>query len=234
MFGRPCRITARTFVGNEGVIDIQREAELAGEIHSKGVMTLAGFLGGKFAEFQPFALSATLTFEQTYSEVEGDSAAVAELVAIISSLANIPVHQSLAVTGSINQLGEIQPIGGVNEKIEGFFECCQKRGLSGKQGVLIPAKNIRHLTLNPKVVEAAESGKFSIFGVSSIEEVLELLTGMPAGEMQPDGQYPPNTIFGRAAQRLTEMAKIAAEWSGHSLTESSDGSTKPLLPKPVK
>jgi lon-related putative ATP-dependent protease len=233
MFGRPCRITARTFVGNEGVIDIQREAELAGEIHSKGVMTLAGFLGGKFAEFQPFALSATLTFEQTYSEVEGDSAAVAELVAIISSLANIPVHQSLAVTGSINQLGEIQPIGGVNEKIEGFFECCQKRGLSGKQGVLIPAKNIRHLTLNPKVVEAAESGKFSIFGVTNIEEVLELLTGMPAGEMQPDGQYPPNTIFGRAAQRLTEMAKIAAEWSGHSLKENADGS-KPLLPKPVK
>jgi len=223
-FGRPCRITARTFVGNEGVIDIQREAELAGEIHSKGVMTLAGFLGGKFAEFQPFALSATLTFEQTYSEVEGDSAAVAELVAIISSLANIPVHQSLAVTGSINQLGEIQPIGGVNEKIEGFFESCQKRGLSGKQGVLIPAKNIRHLALNREVVQAAESGKFSIFGVTTIEEALELLTGIPAGEMTPEGQYLPDSVFGRVAKRLTEMAKIAEEWGKRRSSKSGESS----------
>jgi lon-related putative ATP-dependent protease len=227
-FGRPCRITARTFVGNEGVIDIQREAELAGEIHSKGVMTLAGYLGGKFAEFQPFALSATLTFEQTYSEVEGDSAAVAELVAIVSSLANIPVRQSLAVTGSVNQLGEIQPIGGVNEKIEGFFESCKKRGFSGKQGVLIPAKNIRHLGLNHEVVEAAESGRFTVYGVHTIEEVLELLTGMPAGEIQSDGQYPPNTILGRVARRLTEMAKIASEWGEHRSPEISDGSKRPL------
>jgi len=208
-------------VGNEGVIDIQREAELAGEIHSKGVMTLAGFLGGKFAEFQPFALNATLTFEQTYSEIEGDSAAVAELVAIVSSLANIPVHQSLAVTGSINQLGEIQPIGGVNEKIEGFFESCQKRGLSGKQGVLIPAKNIPHLTLNREVVDAAESGKFSIFGVTNIEEALELLTGVPAGAMTPDGQYPPDSIFGRVAKRFTEMAQIAEEWDKRRASKSS-------------
>lgn len=223
-FGRPCRITARTFIGNEGVIDIQREADLAGEIHSKGVMTLAGFLGGKFAEFQPFALNATLTFEQTYSEVEGDSAAVAELVAIVSSLANIRVHQSLAITGSINQLGEIQPIGGVNEKIEGFFESCQKRGLSGKQGVLIPAKNIRHLALKREVVEAAESGKFSIFGVNKIEEALELLTGISAGELTPDGQYPPDSIFGRVTKRLTGMAKIAAEWGERRSPKSSKDS----------
>ncbi|PJA81201.1 MAG: ATP-dependent protease, partial [Nitrospirae bacterium CG_4_9_14_3_um_filter_51_5] len=227
-FGCPCRITARTFVGNEGVIDIQREAELAGEIHSKGVMTLAGYLGGKFAEFQPFALNATLTFEQTYSEIEGDSAAVAELVAIVSSLANIPVRQFLAVTGSVNQLGEIQPIGGVNEKIEGFFESCKKHGFSGKHGVLIPATNIRHLALNQEVVDAAESGQFTVYGVHTIEEVLELLTGMPAGEIQPDGQYPPNTIFGRAAQRLTEMAEIAAEWSERRSPETSDGSKRPL------
>ena len=232
-FGRPCRITARTFVGNEGVIDIQREAELAGDIHSKGVMTLAGFLGGKFAEFQPFALSASLTFEQTYSEVEGDSAAVAELVAIVSSLANVPVRQFLAVTGSVNQLGEIQPIGGVNEKIEGFFESCKKRGFTGKQGVLIPAKNIRHLALNHEVVDAVEAGKFTVYGVHTIEEVLELLTGIPAGEIQPDGQYPPNTIFERAAQRLTEMAKIAAEWGDRRSLETTDGS-KHLLPKTGK
>ncbi len=223
-FGRPCRITARTFVGNEGVIDIQREAELAGEIHSKGVMTLAGFLGGKFAKFQPFALSATLTFEQTYSEVEGDSAAVAELVAIVSSLANIPVHQSLAVTGSINQLGEIQPIGGVNEKIEGFFESCQKRGLSGKQGVLIPAKNICNLALNREVVEAAASKEFSIFGVNTFEEALELLTGVPAGEMTMDGQYPPESIFGRVVNRLTEMAKSAEESGKNRPLKSSESS----------
>jgi predicted ATP-dependent protease len=187
-------------------------------------MTLAGFLGGKFAEFQPFALSATLTFEQTYSEIEGDSAAVAELVAIMSSLANIPIHQSLAVTGSINQLGEIQPIGGVNEKIEGFFESCKKRGLSGKQGVLIPAKNIRHLALNREVVEAAESGKFSIFGVNYIEEALELLTGIPAGVLTPDGQYPPDSIFGRVAKRLTEMAQIAEEWGKPHPSKSSKDS----------
>jgi predicted ATP-dependent protease len=160
--------------------------------------------------------------------VEGDSAAVAELVAIVSSLANVPVHQSLAVTGSINQLGEIQPIGGVNEKIEGFFESCKKRGLLGKQGVLIPAKNIRHLALNHNVVEAAEAGKFTVYGVHTIEEVLELLTGMPAGAIQPDGQYPPNTIFGRAAQRLREMAKIAAEWGDRHSLETTDGSKHPL------
>ena len=226
-FGRPCRITARTYVGHEGVIDIQREAKLAGEIHSKGVMTLSGYLAGKFAEFQPFALSATLTFEQTYSEVEGDSAAVAELVAILSSLANAPIHQYLAVTGSVNQLGEIQPIGGVNEKIEGFFESCQKRGLTGKQGVLIPAKNIRHLALNREVVEAAEMGKFSIFGVNTLEEALELLTGIPAGETTPEGHYPPSTIFGRVARRLTEMANIAAEWGERRhASKSSDHSTQ--------
>jgi predicted ATP-dependent protease len=165
--------------------------------------------------------------------VEGDSAAVAELVAVISSLANVPVRQSLAVTGSVNQLGEIQPIGGVNEKIEGFFQSCKKRGFSGKQGVLIPAKNIRHLALNHEVLHAAESGKFSVYGVNTIEEVLELLTGIPAGDIQPDGQYPPNTIFGLAAQRLTEMAKIAAEWSDRHSSKFNDSSGFPL-PKPVK
>lgn len=211
-FGRPCRITARTFVGHEGVIDIQREAKMSGGIHSKGVMTLAGFLAGTFAEFQPFALSATLTFEQTYSEVEGDSAAVAELVAILSSLAEIPVRQYLAVTGSVNQLGEIQPIGGVNEKIEGFFESCKKRGLSGKQGVLIPAKNIKHLGLKREVIAAVESGKFTIYGVNKIEEALEVLTGVPAGELTAEGQYPPQSIFGRVTKRLNDMARIAAEW----------------------
>ncbi|MCX5723122.1 MAG: ATP-binding protein [Nitrospirae bacterium] len=212
-FGRPTRITARTSVGTKGVIDIQREAELAGNIHSKGVMTLAGYLTGKFAGLQPFALSASLTFEQTYSEVEGDSAAVGELIAILSSLADLPVHQYLAVTGSVNQLGEVQPIGGANEKIEGFFESCVRRGLTGKQGVIIPARNTKHLALRRDVVEAVETGQFTIYGVNTIDEAVELLTGVPAGERDLEGLYPPDTVFGRAAQRLEELAEALAEWS---------------------
>lgn len=211
-FGRPTRITARTFVGTKGVIDIQREAELAGMIHSKGVMTLAGYLAGKFAGAHPFAVSASLTFEQTYSEVEGDSAAVAELAAILSSLADLPIRQYLAVTGSVNQLGEVQPIGGVNEKIEGFFESCSRRGLTGKQGVIIPARNTKHLALRRDVVEAVESGHFTIYAVNTMEEAIELLTGVAAGERGLDGEYPPETVYGRAAQRLEEMAQVVAEW----------------------
>jgi len=224
-FGRPTRITARTYVGTKGVIDIQREAELAGVIHSKGVMTLAGYLAGKFAGAHPFAMSASLTFEQTYSEVEGDSAAVAELVAILSSLSDLPVRQWLAVTGSANQLGEVQPIGGVNEKIEGFFESCSRKGLTGKQGVIIPARNTKHLALRRDVVEAVESGHFTVYAVNTIEEAVELLTGVAAGERGIDGLYPLDTVFGRAAQRLEEMAQAVAQWAegeespgGHIIT----------------
>jgi len=227
VFGRPTRITARTFVGTKGVIDIQREAELAGPIHSKGVLTLGGFLAGKFAGAHPFALSASLTFEQTYSEIEGDSATVAELVAILSSLADVPVRQWLAVTGSANQLGEVQPIGGVNEKIEGFFESCKKRGLSGKEGVIIPTRNTNHLALRRDVVEAVESGQFNVYAVDTVEEAIELLTGFAAGERGLDGTYPPDSIYGRAASRLEEMAQAVAEWGegerkqgGHIITES--------------
>lgn len=211
-FGRPARITARTYVGTKGVIDVQREAELAGNIHSKGVMTLAGYLAGKFAGLHPFAMSASLTFEQTYSEIEGDSAAVAELTAILSSLADLPIRQYLAVTGSVNQLGEVQPIGGVNEKIEGFFESCSRHGLTGNQGVIIPARNTKHLALRREVVEAVEAGQFTVYAVNTLEEAIELLTGVAAGERGIDGEYPPDTVFGRAAQRLTEMAQAVAEW----------------------
>lgn len=225
-FGRPTRITARTYLGTKGVIDIQREAELAGHIHSKGVMTLAGYLAGKFAGFHPFALSASLTFEQTYSEVEGDSAAVAELAAILSSLADLPIRQYLAVTGSVNQLGEVQPIGGVNEKVEGFFESCSQRGLTGKQGVILPARNTKHLALRRDVVEAVEADKFTIYAVNCMEEAIELLTGVPAGERGLDGEYPPETVYGRAAERLEEMAHMVAEWGdgeerpgGHIIAE---------------
>ncbi len=212
-FGRPTRITARTYVGTKGVIDIQREAELAGHVHSKGVLTLAGFLAGKFADLHPFALNASLTFEQTYSEVEGDSAAVAEAAAILSSLAEVPIRQSLAVTGSVNQLGEVQPIGGVNEKIEGFYESCSRRGLTGVQGVIIPARNTKHLALRRDVVEAVEAGRFAVYAVNSMEEAIELLTGTPAGERGLDGEYPPESVYGRAARRLEAMAQRVAEWS---------------------
>lgn len=225
-FGRPTRITARTYVGTKGVIDVQREAELAGNIHSKGVLTLAGYLAGKFAGLHPFAMNASLTFEQTYSEIEGDSAAVAELTAILSSLADLPIRQYLAVTGSVNQLGEVQPIGGVNEKIEGFLESCSRRGLTGKQGVIIPARNTKHLALRRDVVEAVESGQFTVYAVNTLEEAIELLTGVAAGERGIDGEYPPDTVFGRAAQRLADMAQAVAEWSegeerpgGHIITE---------------
>ena len=211
-FGRPCRITARTFVGTKGLIDIQREAELSGHVHSKGVMTLAGYLAGKFAGSHPFALSATLTFEQTFSEVEGDSAAAAELAAVLSSLAEAPIRQSLAITGSVNQLGEIQPIGGVNEKIEGFFESCKKSGLTGNQGVIIPVRNIKHLALRREVVDAVADGKFAVYAANTVEEALELLTGVPAGERSPDGHYPPDSLFGRVERRLEEMAKIVSAW----------------------
>ncbi len=220
-FGRPCRITARTFVGTKGLIDIQREAELAGHIHSKGVMILAGFLAGKFAGAHPFALSASLTFEQTYSEVEGDSAAVAELAAVLSSLADVPVRQWLAVTGSVNQLGEVQPIGGVNEKIEGFFESCRKRGLTGRHGVIIPARNTKHLSLRREVVDAVEAGTFAVYGVNTVEEALELLMGIPAGERGPDGDYPPDSLYGRVARRLAEMAHTVAAWSGSERLEAA-------------
>jgi predicted ATP-dependent protease len=225
-FGRPTRITARTFVGTKGVIDIQREAELAGHIHSKGVMTLAGFLAGKFAGAHPFALNATLTFEQTYSEVEGDSAALAELAAILSSLAEIPVRQNVAVTGSVNQLGEVQPIGGVNEKIEGFFESCRKRGLTGNQGVIIPARNTKHLALRREVIEAVEAGTFAVYGVNAVEVALELLTGVPTGERGTDGSYPPDSIYGRAAQRLGEMAQAVADWGEAQKGETTKESNK--------
>lgn len=212
-FGRPCRITARTFVGTRGVIDIQREAELAGHVHSKGVMTLAGFLAGKFAGAHPFALSTTLTFEQTYSEVEGDSAAAAEAIAILSSLADVPVRQGIAITGSINQLGEIQPIGGVNEKIEGFYETCLRRGVTGHQGVIIPARNMKHLALRREVVDAVEAGRFAIYGVTTIDEAIELLTGLPAGERDVEGLFPENTLYEKVDIRLEEMAHLVASWN---------------------
>ncbi len=180
-FGRPSRITARVRLGSGNVVDIEKEVALGGPLHSKGVLILSGFLGQRFASERPLSLAASLVFEQSYSGVEGDSASCAELVALLSALAELPVRQGRAITGSVNQHGQVQPIGGVNEKIEGFFDVCRVRGLTGDQGVLIPASNVKHLMLREDVVEAAEPGRFQVWPVATVDEALELLTGVPAG-----------------------------------------------------
>jgi len=205
-FGKPSRITAKTSMGKAGIINIEREADLSGRTHNKGVLILAGYLRGKYAQDKPLTLTASLAFEQSYSGVDGDSASSTEVYAILSSLANLPLRQDIAVTGSINQNGEIQPIGGVNQKIEGFFEVCRARGLTGKQGVIIPHQNVGDLMLRKEVVEAVAAGKFHIYPVKTIDEGIEILTGIPAGERDPDGTYPPGTVNYLVDQKLHELA----------------------------
>jgi lon-related putative ATP-dependent protease len=205
-FGRPGRITARTFVGDGGVIHIERETDMSGPIHEKGVLTLNAYLGGTYAEHQPLSLSASLTFEQNYSGVEGDSAASTELYALLSSISQTPIKQGISVTGSVNQRGEIQPIGSVNEKIEGFFEVCRARGLTGEQGAIIPASNVVNLMLNDEVVEAVCAGKFHIWPVSTIDEGIELLMGLPAGERNDKGEFPEGTLHHAVQKRLRQLA----------------------------
>jgi lon-related putative ATP-dependent protease len=206
-FGRPSRITAKTFLGKQGVINIERESELSGPIHNKGVLILSGYLGWKYAQDKPLSLSASICFEQSYSGVEGDSASSTELYAILSSLSDLPINQEIAVTGSVNQKGEVQPIGGVNQKIEGFFDICKAKGLTGKQGVLIPHQNVKNLMLREDVVKAVHENKFHIYEVKTINEGIEILTGVPAGERQPDGPYPEGTINYRVDKRLRELAE---------------------------
>ncbi|MBI4278544.1 MAG: ATP-dependent protease, partial [Armatimonadetes bacterium] len=206
-FGRPSRITARTYVGGRGVINIEREIAMSGRIHSKGVFILAAYMGGKYAQDKPLSFSASLTFEQLYEEVEGDSASSTELYALLSDLAGVPIDQSLAVTGSVNQKGEIQPIGGVNEKIDGFFGACKALGFTGRQGVIIPHQNVSHLMLREEVVDAVREGRFHIYAVRTVEEGLEILTGMPAGAPDRDGCYPEGTLNARVMQRLGELAE---------------------------
>ena len=207
-FGQPTRITATTRLGEGNVIDVQREVELGGAIHSKGVLILASFLAARFATRRPLSLAASLVFEQTYGFVEGDSASLAELCALLSSLADIPIRQSLAVTGSVNQLGEVQAIGGVNEKIEGFFEVCAARSLSGGQGVLIPVANVEDLMLRADVIDAARAGRFQIYPVRHVDEAIELLTGMQAGVLDAAGGFPSDSINGRVAARLRSLAEL--------------------------
>jgi len=204
-YGQPSRITARVRMGRGEIIDIERRVELGGALHSKGVMILAGYLGEKFGKERPFALSASLVFEQSYGGVDGDSASSAEIYALLSALSGVPIQQSFAVTGSVNQRGEIQAIGGVNQKIEGFYDVCKERGLTGDQGVLIPAANVTHLMLRSDVVEAVKDGKFSVYAVSTIDQGIELLTGVRAGTLRKDGSYRDGTVNERVVRQLSEF-----------------------------
>jgi len=205
-FGRPSRITCRVRVGKGEVIDIERQVELGGPLHTKGVLILSSYLSSQFAHDAPLSLSASLVFEQSYGGVDGDSASSTELYALLSALSGIPIRQSFAVTGSVDQYGRVQAIGGVNEKIEGFFDICRERGLTGEQGVLIPASNVKHLMLRADVVAAAREGLFRIFPVATIEEGIELLTGVPAGERGSDGAYPIGSVFRAVAIQLATFA----------------------------
>jgi predicted ATP-dependent protease len=211
-FGRPSRITASVGPGRGGLVDIEREIKLGGPLHSKGVLIISGYLTGKFARDFPLTLSGRLVFEQSYQGVDGDSASSTELYTLLSALAEVPIRQGIAVTGSVNQHGDVQPIGGVNEKIEGFFEVCRQKGLTGDQGVMIPESNIKNLMLKPEVVEAVHEGKFNVWAVGTIDEGLEILTGKPAGELDSDGHYPEGTINHLVDRRLRKYAKIVRDF----------------------
>lgn len=213
-FGRPSRITASVGAGRTGVLNIEREAKLSGRIHTKGVLILEGLLTDLFARDLPLSLAARLVFEQSYEEIDGDSASSTELYALLSAIGEVPIRQGLAVTGSVNQKGEVQAIGGVNEKIEGFYDICLAQGLTGEQGVLIPAANVPHLMLREDVVEAAAAGQFHIYPVATVAEGIALLTGLPAGERGADGQFPADSLFGLVATRLHAMAMAMRELGG--------------------
>jgi len=221
-FGKPNRITASVSVGREGVVAIERESKMSGNLHTKGVMILTSFLKERFAHNKPLSLSATFTFEQSYGMVEGDSASSTELYALLSALAKVPIQQGIAATGSVSQKGEIQPVGGVTKKIEAFFDICKHKSLSGRQGVIIPSKNTRNLMLKQEVMDAVRDGKFHIWAISTIEEGIEILTGMEAGTLQADGTYPEGTLFRKVDDRLAELVAIVRKF-GRETEGSSRG-----------
>jgi predicted ATP-dependent protease len=211
-FGQPNRITVSVGLGREGLIDIEREARLGGPIHTKGVLILSGYLTGKYAQDKPLSLSARLVFEQSYSGVEGDSASSTELYAILSALAELPIRQGIAVTGSVNQKGEVQAIGGVNDKIEGFFAICQAKGLTGEQGVLIPESNVANLMLKDEVIRAVKDRQFHIWPVRTIDEGIEILTGVMGGERLPDGGFEEGSVNDLVDRRLKALAEKLAQF----------------------
>lgn len=207
VFARPHRITAKTYIGNENVVHIERKAHLSGKIHDKGVYVLSGFFNWKFGEYIPLSFSASLAFEQSYSTIDGDSASSTELYALISSLSGIPIKQGIAVTGSVNQNGEVQAIGGVNQKIEGYFKVCQAKGLNGDQGVIIPRSNIEHLMLKDEVIEAVKKGKFNIWAIDTIEDGLKILTGKRAGKRNKQGKFPKGSVYHQVEETLREFTR---------------------------
>jgi lon-related putative ATP-dependent protease len=222
-FGRPSRITARVRLGAGEVVDIERKVELGGPLHSKGVLILSGYLGAHYASEHPLSLNASLVFEQSYGGIDGDSASAAELFALLSAIARVPLKQSFAVTGSVNQRGEVQAIGGVNEKIEGFFDLCEARGLTGEQGVLIPATNVKHLMLHRRVLEAVEKGEFHVYPIETIDQGMEILTGLDAGERDAAGLFPEGTINRLVEDRLLALAEKRRQFGRISRKETNDG-----------
>ena len=206
-FGKPSKITANTYIGRQGIVNIEREVQMSGSTHSKGVMILTGYLGEMFAQDKALSLNASICFEQLYGGVDGDSASSTEAYAILSSLSEMPINQAIAVTGSVNQKGEIQPIGGVNEKIEGFFQICKMRGLTGEHGVIIPIQNVRNLHLSDEVIDAVKNEKFHIYAIRTIEEGIEILTGVPAGKKDKYGKFPAGTINYLANEKLVKYAE---------------------------
>ncbi|MGC8660190.1 MAG: S16 family serine protease, partial [Desulfomonilaceae bacterium] len=221
-FGKPSRITVKTSMGKSGIISIEKEAELSGSSYDKGVLILTGFLRDRFAQDKPLNLTASITFEQSYSGVDGDSASSTELYALLSSLSGIPIDQGIAVTGSVNQNGQVQAIGGVNQKIEGFFKVCKSKGLTGRQGVMIPKSNIGDLALNSEVIEAVKERKFSIWQVDHVDVGIELLTGIPAGEKDENGVYPEGTINFLVNQKLETLARGIREFEEGEEAETEE------------
>ena len=230
-FGMPSRITARTYAGRAGIVNIERETKMSGKIHEKAILILTAYLGGKYAVRQSLSLTASLTFEQLYGGVEGDSATCAEVYALLSSIAGAPLKQSFAITGSMNQHGEVQPIGGVNEKIEGFFEVCKLSGLNGEHGVIIPRRNLIHLMLNNEVIEAVADGKFNIYSIDNIEDGIEILTGMPPGALKPDGTYPIGTFNSIVTKKLKEFSETL---KGEKEAENNNSGKKKKNNKDIK
>jgi len=220
-FGRPSRITATARLGEGELLDIERESETGGAIHAKGMMILVSCFANRYAQNEPLSLSASLVFEQSYGMVEGDSASVAELCALISALSGVPILQSVAVTGSVNQHGQVQAIGGVNEKVEGFFDVCRGAGLNGKQGVVIPASNVRHLMLRRDVVEAVRGGDFHIWTAETVDDAIEVVTGMSAGKRNAKGGFPPKTVNYLVQQRLGELSRLRQRFDRHA--KSNEG-----------
>ena len=221
-FGKPSRITVKTSMGKSGIISIEKEAELSGSSYDKGVLILTGFLRDRFAQDKPLNLTASITFEQSYSGVDGDSASSTELYALLSSLSGLPIDQGIAVTGSVNQNGEVQAIGGVNHKIEGFYRVCKAMGLTGKQGVIIPKSNVGDLALYSEVVDAVREGNFHIWQVEHVDQGIELLTGVPAGYKNEDGDYPEGTVNYTVNQKLEDLAIGIKEFEDRQEDESGE------------